>query len=448
MTSPLLSFWTDLLSKLETRFFNKKSVLFSILKQTKLIELKEDQLIIGCNGIGVKKFLEAKTKEIEEKISLVLKKKLQIEFIIITSPKKTAVGVPLLSFEPPLEDIFLRAGLNKKFSFDNFAVSSTNQVAYAAAQAVVNNLGSAYNPLFLYGGVGVGKTHLAQAIGRQILERDRKKKVFFCPGEQFINELIESIREKTTQKFRKKYRSLDLLIVDDIQFLAGKVHVQEEFFHTFNSIISAGGQIVLTSDKPPALIKNLEDRLKSRFSGGLIIDIQPPDFELRSAILLIKAREKGINLDIEASKIIAERIKDTRALEGTLLSIYAKILGKKEVIDLEAVEEFFSSITDQEKQKKDTPSQIIKAVANYYNLKVSQLKGPQRKENLALARQVAMYLLRKRLGLKLIEVAFELKRKDHTTVLHAEEKITKMIMKNPGFKKEIDEIINSLESLT
>ncbi|MCX7955562.1 MAG: chromosomal replication initiator protein DnaA [Patescibacteria group bacterium] len=447
--SLLSSFWSDFLTKLEN-YIDKSSVLFSIIKQTKLIEIKEEQIIIGCNSFGIKKFLEPKSKEIEEKIFLIFKKKLKVSFAIIESSKKTPkqAPAPLLSFEPNLEDVFLKSGINKKYSFENFAVSPTNQVAYAAAQAVVNNLGTAYNPLFLYGGVGVGKTHLAQAVGKKILEKNKNKKVYFCPGDNFTNELIESIREKTTQKFRKKYRSLDLLIIDDIQFIAGKIHVQEEFFHTFNSIVSSGGQIILTSDKPPELIKNLEDRLRSRFSGGLIIDIQPPDFELRSAILLIKAKEKNINLDIEAAKIIAEKIEDSRALEGTLLSIYANILGKKDVVDLESVEDFFSKNKKQNQNKKITPSEIIKSVANYYNVKISHLKSPERKESLVLPRQIAMYLLRKKLGLKLVEVAFELKRKDHTTVLHAEEKISKLIMKNPEFKKEIDDIIRSLNLST
>lgn len=446
--SLLSSFWNEFLTKFE-KYSEKNSVLFSILKQTKPIELQEDKIIIGCNSFGVKKFLEPKTEQIEEKIFLIFKKKLKIEFKIIEKNKKNeSQKTPLLSFEPPIEDIFTKAGLNKKYSFENFAVSSTNQVAYAAAQAVVANPGNAYNPLFIYGGVGVGKTHLAQAIARKILEKNKNKKVYFCPGDNFTNELIESIREKTTQKFRKKYRKLDVLIIDDIQFIAGKIHVQEEFFHTFNSIISSGGQIILTSDRPPKEIKNLEERLRSRFSGGLIVDIQPPDFELRTAILLIKAKEKNINIDIEAAKIIAEKIKDCRELEGTLLSIYAKILGKKENIDLEVVDEFFSNTQKNNQTKKITPADVIKTVANYYNVKISHLKGPTRKEKLVIPRQVAMYLLRKKLGLKLVEVAFELRRKDHTTVLHAEEKISSLIMKNPEFKKEIDNIIQALELST
>jgi len=421
--------------------------LYSVLKQTHLIELAEEKIIIGCDNQGIKKYLDPKLKEIEDHIYQNFKKRLLVEFVIAPLRKKGSSS-PLLAFEPAVEDLFVRSGLNKKYSFENFAVSSTNQVAYAAAQAVVNNLGSAYNPLFLYGGVGVGKTHLSQSVAKKILEKDRNKKVFFCPGDSFTNELIEAIRDKTTPRFRRKYRYLSLLIVDDIQFIAGKTHIQEEFFHTFNSIVSSGGQIILTSDRSPTEIKNLEDRLRSRFSGGMTIDIQEPDFELRTAILLIKAKEKNINIDIEAAKIIAERSTDSRALEGTILSLYATILGKKEKIDLDSVEEFFSQNKETNKTRRINSSDVIKAVCTYYNVKQSHLKSPERSERIVLPRQVAMYLIRRHVGLKLMETAEALKRKDHTTVLHAEEKISSLMMRDQNFKKEVDSIIQSLESST
>ncbi len=439
------SFWNQFLTKL-IEIKGERSVAVSILKQIKPIELKEKEIVVGCQSLAIKKYLDSKINSLNE-ILKVLKTDLNIVFVVLekNQNKKKDITAPLLSFEPPLEDVFVRVGLNKKYSFENFAVSSTNQVAYAACQAVVKNPGVAYNPLFLYGGVGVGKTHLAQATAKKILENNLKKKVLFCPGDNFTNELIEAIRDKTTQKFRKKYRGLDLLIVDDIQFIAGKVHIQEEFFHTFNAIVSVGGQIILTSDKPPQLIRNLEERLKSRFSGGLTIDIQPPDFELRSAILLIKAKEKNINIDIEAAKVIAEKITDSRALEGVLLSIYAKTLEKKEIIDLEEVEGFFSQTEETKKQKKITAGDIINTVSTYYNIKKSHLKGPGREERVALTRQIVMFLMRKILGLKLEEIALYLKRKDHTTILHGYKKISQMIMKDQNFKKEIDNLLQSLE---
>lgn len=443
--SLLSSFWNDFLENLE-KSQDKIPVLYSILKHVKPVELTDDKIVVSCENQGARIFLDQRKAEIEQELFKHIKKSISIDFILQATEKKKTDS-PLLSFEPSPEDLYTKSGLNHKYNFDNFAVSSTNQVAYAAAQAVVNNLGSAYNPLFLYGGVGVGKTHLAQAVAKKILEKDKNKRVYFCPGENFTNEMIESIREKTTPRFRRKYRFLDLLIVDDIQFIAGKEAVQEEFFHTFNSIVGAGGQIILTSDRPPSSIKNLEDRLRSRFSGGLIVDIQEPDFELRTAILLIKAKEKAIALDIEAAKIIAERTLDSRALEGVLLSIYAKILGITDKIDLNVVEGYFTK-TEENKIKRISPADIIKAVCTYYNVKQSHIKGDTRIESIVLPRQVAMYLLRRELKLKLIETAGLLKRKDHTTVLHAEQKVSSMIMKDQNFKKEIDAIVQTIESNT
>jgi len=445
----------DLWSRLISLYYQPKNdgeadsppVIYSILKQTKLVDLTEDKAVVECENSGVKMFLEKKVKDIENKLFTLTQKRIKITFSIIE--KKTKKTPPLFSFQSSIENLLANAGLPIKYSFDNFAVSSTNQVAYAAAQAVVANPGKNYNPLFIYGGVGVGKTHLACAIGRKILEQNPKKKVFFCPGDLFINELIESIQEKTTQQFRKKYRRLDVLIVDDIQFIAGKERVQEDFFHTFNSIVSAGGQIILTSDRPPNEISKLEDRLRSRFLGGLTVDIQPPDFELRTAILLIKAREKGIVLDIEAAKIIAEKVDDCRALEGTLLTIYANffIKEKKEKIDLEVVDSFFSQ-KEQNNQKKITVNDVLKTICSYYNVKISQIKDQTRISNFVFPRQVVMYVLREHLKLKQEEIARLLKRKDHTTIIHGVEKVRQLILKNPLIKEEIDTILKNLSLST
>ncbi len=439
--SLISSYWNSFLEKL-SKNKEDKSIMPSLLKQAKIVKLTDDKITLAVNSPGGYDFLEKRSGEIEHLFFDHSQKKINIEFII-RPPSKKKVDSPLLSFEPSIEDIFTKSGLNNKYNFDNFAVSSTNQVAYAASQAVVKNPGSAYNPLFLYGGVGVGKTHLAQSVAKKILEADKNKKIYFCPGDNFTNELIESIREKSTPRFRRKYRYLSLLIVDDIQFIAGKNAVQEEFFHTFNSIASVGGQIILTSDRPPAAIKNLEDRLLSRFLGGLTVDIQVPDFELRSAILLIKAKEKGIDIDIEAAKIIAERVVDCRGLEGALLSIYAKVLGTKDRVDLEAVEMFFSQ-DNKEKKKRVNPSEVIRTVCSFYNIKQSHLKSPSRAASIAFYRQIAMYLLEKELGLTLSEVAETLNRKDHTTALHAKQKISNLILRDPNLKKEIDLITQSL----
>ena len=439
--SLLSSFWDEFLIAV-TKNQKDSPIIFSALRHVKPVELTEDAVVVGCDSNGTKIFLTQHVKEIEKELYKHTKRKMTVTFIVVEDKKKGS-STPLLSFQPTEEDLFAKSGLHSKYGFDNFAVSSTNQVAYAAAQAVSNNLGSAYNPLFLYGGVGVGKTHLAQSVARKILEVNHEKKVFFCPSDNFTNGLIEAIRAKSTPQFRRKYRSLHLLILDDIQFISGKQHIQEEVFHTFNSIVSVGGQIILTSDRPPVEIKDLEDRLRSRFSGGLTVDIQPPDFELRSAIILIKAKEKKIEIDMEAAKIIAEQVSDTRSLEGTLLSIYAKTLGIKEKIDLEAVEVFFSEKV-KVKLKRITPTDIIKAVGSYYNISQSHLKGPERTDHIAIPRQIAMFLLRRELGIKQEEIAFLLKRKDHTTVIHAVDKISRLMAKDSLFRQDVDNITKSL----
>jgi len=437
----LSSFWSGFIDNIIDEK-EKNPTLYSLVKQLKPIELTDSKIRLGCDNSGFAMLLNKRAPILEKRLSSYSGKKMSLEVVVIA--KKKRKEEPLLKFEPTIEDVFSKAGLSNSFRFDNFAVSSSNQVAYAAAQAVSKSISKAYNPLFLYGGVGVGKTHLAQAIARKILESSPNKKTLFSPGDLFMNELIEAIREKSTPRFRRKYRALDLLIIDDIQFISGKNTVQEEFFHTFNSIVSFGGQIILTSDKPPKEIKNLQDRLRSRFSGGLTVDIQAPDFELRTAILLIKAREKNIPITIDVAKIIADQITDSRELEGALLSIYAKALTKDGNITIDVVEAHFT----HEKEnviKKTSPSDVVKTVCSYYNIKLSHIKGAGRSERLAVPRQVAMYLLRKELGLKFEEIAYILKRKDHTTIMHGVEKISSIVIKDSFFKQEVDRIVTSLK---
>lgn len=440
----LLSIWEDFLKTVYSKK-DENPIVYSILRQLQPTELTDNKIILSCENQGVHFFMQKRLPQIEKYLFEFFKKKVSIEIVVTAKKKKE--DAPLLQFQPSIDDVFKKSGLNGKYSFDSFAVSPTNQVAYAAAIAVSDRLGRAYNPLFLYGGVGVGKTHIAQSIARKILEIDPKKKVYFCPGDQFTNELIEGIKEKATSRFRRKYRHLDLLIVDDVQFIAGKNTIQEEFFHTFNAVVSSGGQIILTSDKPPSAIKNLEDRLRSRFSGGLIVDVQEPDFELRTAIILIKAREKNIEIDMEAAKLISEQVTDSRALEGTLLSLYAKTLGNGDKVDLETIEDFFRG-HKKKRVKKVYPEDVIKAVCSYYNIKISHLKSAYRSDAIALPRQIAMFLLRKELGLKYDEVAFHLKRKDHTTIMHGVEKITRMLARDEGLKQELDRIKSLLELST
>ncbi len=444
--------WTSLISNPDG-LKNINPILYSLASQAKTIEETEDLIIVGCKNKPVITYLQSRIGILEGLLLQVTGHSKRLEFVLDegrTSKSKPKPS-PLLEFAPSVDDYAVRAGISNKYTFENFAVSGTNQIAYSAASAVAEMPGHAYNPLFFYGGVGVGKTHLAQAVGRLILEKNTKARVVFCPGDHFTNELIESIREKTTPKFRRKYRQLDLLIVDDIQFIAGKNTVQEEFFHTFNSVVSGGGQIILTSDRPPQDIKSLEDRLRSRFSGGLIVDIQEPDFELRSAILLIKAKEKRIELTVDLARLIAEQVTDSRALEGTLLSIYARALSSGGVVDFDMIERFFQEanpVSRTHAKRRITPSDVIRAVSTFYDLRPAHLKGQTRASHVALPRQIAMYLLRRELGLKHQEIATFLKRRDHTTILYGVEKIDKLILDNPRVKDEIDRISQSLSQST
>ncbi|GIW63414.1 MAG: chromosomal replication initiator protein DnaA [Patescibacteria group bacterium] len=442
----MFSFWTDLITSLENQK-EQHPILFPILKQLKPVKIEKNKLFLQTDNKGVLYFLEKRKEEIELLIKNFSDKDYKIDFTLKQNKKQAKTKQktpPLIEYSLSLSAKLVKANLNPRFTFENFAVAPTNQVAYAACQSIIETPGKVYNPLFLYGGVGVGKTHLAQATGIKIIQQHKDKKVLFSPGDQFTNELIQSIQNRSTNNFRNKYRSLDVLIIDDVQFIAGKTAVQEEFFNTFNSIVSAGGQIILISDKPPSEIKKLEQRLRSRFMGGLIVDIQNPDFELRTAIVLIKAREKNIPIDIEAAKLIAENIQDTRGLEGTLISIYAQVLNKyqQDTITFEIVSNYLNKNLVV---KKTDILDVIKTVTAFYGISATKIKSSSRISEISLARQVIMYIAREKLNYKYEDIAVSLRRKDHTTIMHGVDKIKKMIIKNPNFKKEIDQILSLLD---
>lgn len=333
-----------------------------------------------------------------------------------------------------------KVGLRPDFTFESFAVSSTNEVAYAAAQAVAKKPGKAYHLLFLYGGVGVGKTHLMQAIGHRILEQKPKTQIIYSTAEEFTNEIIHAIRTKSTSLFQKKYRSAKILLIDDVQFIGGKERVQEEFFHTFNTIHRAGGQIVLTSDKLPDEIEGLENRLRSRFEGGLTIDIQQPNFELRTAILLIKAKQWGKALPMDVAQLIASNIKSTRKLEGFLVRLITESETKKQPITPSMAQNLLGKVTNKKTIRKrlPKPKEILNTVASYFNLKVSQLRGPRRIKTIVVPRQIAMYLLRTELRIPLVKVGEIFGGRDHTTVMHSVEKIKKEVLISEALRLDLE----------
>lgn len=341
-----------------------------------------------------------------------------------------------------------KAHLREDFTFDSFAVSGSNEMAYAAANAVAANPGQAYNPLFLWGGVGVGKTHLMQAIGNTILKANPEVPINYCMGEEFLNEIISAIRTKKTLEFKEKFRQLKVLLIDDIQFIAGKDTAQEEFFHTFNAITRAGGQIIMTSDRPPHEIHPLEDRLRSRFEGGLTIDIQQPTFELRTAILLIKSQKMGLDLPMPLAQMVAAEVESTRKLEGVIFKIHSAHRFQNKALD----EALIRSILGQEsrpviERKKLKPSAILRAVTSHFHVSTNTIRGPSRKKEYVLARHIAMFLLKQELDVPYTEIGRSFGGRDHTSVMHAVDKIGKDMEENNLVHQHITAIRSSLSSI-
>ncbi|MCJ7740507.1 chromosomal replication initiator protein DnaA [Candidatus Microgenomates bacterium] len=438
--------WQTVLDDLQLQV--STAVFQTLLSQTTLISLKNDMAVIGCKNPMLITLIEKKYSDIIRKT---LGNYTQKDIVVTFSAKAASIGKsidgPLFTMKLPQEIIPSRPNirLNLNYTFENFAVSSSNQMAYAAATAVAQTPGASYNPLFLYGGVGVGKTHLMQAIGHQVTEKNPHLKLIYCTGEEFTNEIIEAIGNKTTTGFKKKYRQLNLFFIDDIQFIAGKYAIQEEFFHTFNAIQQNKGQIVMTSDRPPEEINKLETRLQSRFQGGLTIDVGPPDFELRTAILLIKSKQKNINLTMETAKLIAANIEDTRRLEGVLTRIHTEAQIRKIPIDSEMVKGILGkTVKEIPKKNSVTPSQVIDSVASYFNLKLSQLKGDKRDRMISVPRQILYYFLRIELNLPLMQVGELLGGRDHTTIMHGVKKINGLLSTDEKIKGDVMGIKNRL----
>ncbi len=335
------------------------------------------------------------------------------------------------------------ANLNPKYTFDTFVVGANNNLAHAASLAVAESPGEIYNPLFIYGGVGLGKTHLMHSVANFIMKNNPNAKILYVTSEKFTNELIDAIRNKTnisTTEFREKYRNNDVLLIDDIQFIIGKESTQEEFFHTFNTLYESKKQIIISSDKPPKDIETLEERLRSRFEWGLTVDIQPPDYETRMAILRKKEELEGYNIDNEVIKYIASNIKSNiRELEGALTKIVAfSKLGNSKDISISMAEDALKDIISPGGTKKITPEFIIQVVAEHYNLTTSDLLSQRRSKEISYPRQVAMYLCRNMTETPLQEIGKVMGGRDHTTIIHGIEKITKDLESTPTLQNTVD----------
>lgn len=347
-----------------------------------------------------------------------------------------------VSIEAPIN--YATTNLNPKYTFSAFVVGNNNRFAHAAALAVAEAPASSYNPLFLYGGVGLGKTHLMHAIGNEILRNNKNSKILYVTSEIFTNELINAIKDNTSDQFRNKYRNIDVLLIDDIQFIAGKERIQEEFFHTFNTLYESGKQVILSSDKPPKDIPLLEDRLKSRFEWGIIADISNPDYETRLAILRKKAQLDNIIVDDEILSVIATRIdSNIRELEGTLNKLIATSSLTKNPISMEMAEKAINDIVSQQ-EKVISAEFIQETVGKYFNVNPKDLKGSKRSNDITFPRQIAMYLCRNVANMSLPQIGKDFGKRDHTTVMHACNKIEKDIKENSNTKLIVESVKNIL----
>lgn len=424
------------------------------LKSTRALALYDNTLVVAAPNEFAREWIEARyTPLLQRALHQVTGRDLNLSLIIpedeINAIPGTATDVEQESLPPPTRPAsadFLQSPLNPKYTFETFVVGNNNRLSHAAALAVAEAPAKAYNPLFIYGGVGLGKTHLMQAIGHFVLNHNPNVRVAYVTSETFTNDLINSIRDDKTLDFRNRYRNIEVLLVDDIQFLAGKERTQEEFFHTFNALHAANKQLVISSDRPPKDIPTLEERLRSRFEWGLLSDIQPPDLETRIAILRKKAELEGLSVPDDVMLYIASRIeKNIRELEGALIRVVAlsSLSGQRITTELatQALKDMFSHSAKREL----SISLIQEVVARHYDVSVEDLKLKKRTRSIAFPRQVAMYLARELTDFSLPRIGEGFGGRDHTTVLHACEKINKQIKEDEGLASIIDQIKKELK---
>ncbi len=375
---------------------------------------------------------------ITETIKEVTKKEFDIKFVVPSQETTTAVKSDDRKYE---DEDSLTSVLNPKYTFDTFVIGNGNQLAHAASLAVAEAPAQSYNPLFIYGGVGLGKTHLMHAIGHYIMEQTPSYKVIYVSSEKFTNELINAIKDDKNEAFRQKYRNIDVLLIDDIQFIAGKERTQEEFFHTFNALYESNKQIIISSDKPPREIATLEERLRSRFEWGLQADIQAPDFETRIAILKKKAQLENIYIPNDVYEFIADNIaSNIRELEGALIRVIAYSSLVKSEINLDVAKEALKDILSANKNRVINCDIIMDVVSRHFDLKIEDFKSKKRSRNIAFPRQIAMYLCRELTDMSLPQIGNEFGGRDHTTVMHAFSKISENIDSDYEVRRTVEEL--------
>lgn len=448
-TGDLSALWNKVLDSLRTEL--KKPTFEVWVRSARPVSLSGNSLIIQVPNEFAKEWLENKYSGLlRETIGNILGYDVRISFIVAATDDYVPVG-----FDDPNENTealhttedISHAPLNPKYTFEGFVVGSSNRFAHAAALAVAQSPGKSYNPLFLYGGVGLGKTHLMHAIGHYVYEHYSDLKVVYVSSEKFTNEMINSIRDRTTDQFREKYRNVDVLLIDDIQFLQDKERTQEEFFHTFNALYESGKQIVISSDRPPKEIPTLEDRLRSRFEWGLTTDMQVPDFETRVAILKKKTTYEGFDVPNDVMVYIANQFhSNIRELEGALIRVVAYSSLTNEPMSVALAAKILQDILPSARSKKISIEAIQRIVAEYYNIKYEDMKAKKRTRAVAFPRQIAMYLSRELTDLSLPKIGEEFGGRDHTTVIHAYEKIQETLKDDPTLNRTIRRIIDKLQA--
>jgi chromosomal replication initiator protein len=430
----------------------------TFLARTICLEITDHDVVIGCpNNVTIDQLNTKYRPQIEEAVQRISNRPLNVKFSL-HKDQKSLSKAPLFdqlpdnlettdrpeSIQSASAPIFATpiSQLNPSYTFDQFVVGKTNRVAHAAALAVTDNPGKNYNPFFLYGGTGVGKTHLVQAIGNALIAKNPRTHVLYCSVERFMNDFIDSIRFKTTNEFKKKYRSCDVLIVDDIQFIAGnKESTQEEFFHTYNELHASGRQIILCSDRPPRDIGSLTDRLVSRFEGGLSVDIAQPDFETKAAIIQAKAEHLHIALTPEIVQFLANQdTENIRSLEGMMLKLQTLVLATSQTLTLTSVQDFFGHTIISPTPTQLNPNSLLKLICENYGITLKELLGKKRTQNLVIPRHLAMYVLRHDLDLNLETIGQLLGGRDHTTIMHGIEKVTRSINSDNQLRSSLDTI--------
>jgi chromosomal replication initiator protein len=445
--SDLMESWEEALRSLEKKI--SKHSYDTWLKSLKPLGFDENKIIIEVPNHFSRGWLNDRYAPIIKNALInVLKQDVEVQFLLSSEIQSIKPQSSKKDRERVSEFTSI-SHLNHKYTFDSFVVGNSNRFAHAACLAVAELPSKAYNPLFIYGGVGLGKTHLMHAIGHYTLQHSAGIKVNYVSSEKFTNELINSIRDDKAVEFRNKYRNMDILLVDDIQFLAGKERTQEEFFHTFNTLYEANKQIIISSDRPPKDIPTLEDRLRSRFEWGLITDIQPPDLETRIAILRKKAQVENLYVPDDCLVFIATRIQSNiRELEGALIRVIAFSSLNRTEINQEMVAEVLKDMLPSGKPKEITAELIQEVVSEFFNIRIEDFKAKKRTRNVAFPRQIAMYLTREMTDLSLPKIGESFGGRDHTTVIHACEKINIELQKSLDLQEKIKLLIEKIEKLT